>query len=70
MERPLPCNAMKDGGAALFGMGPLIMVELLLFIYSFIITRVASHVLREVSVLLELFPADIAWKFSIRIINA
>ena len=69
MERPLPCNAMKDGGAALFGIGPFIMVGLLLFIYPFI-TRVASHVLREVSVLLELFPADIAWKFSIRIINA
>ena len=37
---------------------------------SALLTRVASQVLREVSVLLELFPANSAWKFSIRIINA
>lgn len=61
MERSLPCNE----GATLFRMRPFIMVALLSFI-----TRVASHVLCEVSVLLELFPANIAWKFSIRIINA
>ena len=54
---------MKDGSATLFGMRPFLS-----FIHF--ITRVASHVLREMSVLLELFPADIAWKFSIRIINA
>ena len=61
MERSLPCNE----GATLFRMRPFIMVALLSFI-----TRVASRVLCEVSVLLELFPANIAWKFSIRIINA